>query len=317
FKILPQQTDAFLWISVGNADLDLVKFLARRTSVNDAMLTPPPISSLLTSFAGRKTVLTPGVYTVDEMERTKKYMAEFYDREDELFAVCDANDIRYVLYTIDLALDTSKYSPRFGAGLRHVDEKSLAYRMHFEPQTLTHFNLLFQNDNYRLFRVTKSMEPVFLTDHPPVYEKTTLQRYGGDAKQFYEAIVDALLTYQLALDAQAQGNDPEAVRRFRYCLGIAPRYTAAWLGAGDSLFRMGDIEAANAAYGRALESSPDHPLALYNKALTMVRLGKPVEAQGLLDVLIASSRDRAMVEQARELKAAIERDMSSGEETPE
>ena len=219
--------------------------------------------------------------------------------------------------SIDLVLDTSNYSPRFGVGLRHAPEKSLAYKMHFEPETLTHFNLLYQNDNYRVFRVTKSMEPVFLTDHPPVYDKNTLQRYAGNTEKFYEAIVDALLTYQLALNAQAQGNDPEAVRRFRYCLGIAPRYTVAWLGAGDSLFRMGDIEAANAAYGRALESSPDHPLALYNKALAMVRLGKPVEAQGLLDVLISSSRDRAMVQQARDLKAAIERDQSSGGEPPE
>ena len=80
---------------------------------------------------------------------------------------------------------------------------------------------------------------------------------------------------------------------------------------------MGDIEAANAAYGRALESSPDNSLALYNTALTLVRLGKPVAAQGLLDVLISSSRDRATVQQARELKAAIERDMSADEEPPE
>jgi tetratricopeptide (TPR) repeat protein len=251
------------------------------------------------------------------MERTNRYMAGFYDHEDELYAICDENDIRYVLYTIDLALDTSNYSPRFGAGLRHVHEKSVAYKMHFEPETLTHFNLIYENDNYRLFRVTESMEPVFLTDHPPVYAKNTFQRYGGNTRQFYEAVIDALLAYQLALEAQAQGNDPEAVRRFRYCLGITPGYTVAWLGVGDSLFRMGDIEAANAAYGRALESSPDHPLALYNKALTMVRLGKPAEAQGLLDVLISSSRDRAMVEQARELKAAIERDMSSDEASPE
>jgi hypothetical protein len=314
FGISPRQADEFLWLSVGNADLDLVRHLTTRTSVVDATLAPPAISSLLVSFAGRTTVLTPGVYTANEMERTNGHMAKFYDHEDELYAVCDAHDIKYVLYTIDLALDRSNYSPRFATGLSHVDEQSLVHKMHFEPETLTHFNLVYENDNYRLFRVTKSMEPVFLTDHPPVYDKSTLRRHAGDYEQFYEAIVDALLTYQLALDAQAQGNDPEAVWRFRYCLGIVPGYTNAWLGVGDSLFRMGDIEAANAAYGRALESSPDNALALYNSALTLVRLGKPVAAQGLLDVLISSSRDRAMVQQARELKTAIDRDMSSDEQ---
>jgi tetratricopeptide (TPR) repeat protein len=317
FRIHSQQTDGFLWVSIGNADLDLVKYLTKRTSVSDPMLAVPTVSPLLVAFAGRTTVLTSGVYTAGMAQRVTDYTTALYGHEDELYAICKDRGIRYVLYTIDLALDTSKYSPRYGAGLRVVSEGSLVYGMHFEPEALRHFNLVYENDNYRVFRVTEDMEPVFLTAHPPVYDKDTLRRYGGDYERFHAAIVDALLTYQLALDAQAQGNDPEAVRRFRYCLGIAPRYTDAWLGAGDSLFRMGDIEAANAAYGRALESSPDNALALYNSALTLVRLGKPIEAQGLLDVLIASSRDRYMVEQARELKAAIERDMASDEEPPE
>jgi hypothetical protein len=317
FRIPSSHTEGFLWISIGNADLELVKYLTQRTSVNDPMLAVPTVSSLLVAFAGRTAVLSAGVYTAEMTERVREHTAALYGNEDELYALCKARGIRYVLYTIDLALDTSTYSPRYRAGLRVVREGSPAHRMHFEPETLRHFNLVYENDNYRLFRVTESMEPVFLTAHSPVYDEETLRRYGGDYERFYAAIVDALLTYQLALDAQARGDDAEAVRRFRYCLGIAPRYTDAWLGVGDSLFRMGDIEAANAAYGRALDSSPDNALALYNSALTLVRLGKPLEAQGLLDVLIASSRDRYMVEQARELKAAIERDMALDEESPE
>lgn len=307
FRLSTEPTDSFLWVSVGNADRELVRHLATRTSVRDPMLAPPRMSSFMASFAGRTTVLVPGVLTTTEMNRTLNEMRKYYEEEDELYAVCDAEGIQYVLYSIDLLLDTSKYSMRYEVGLHRVAENSLVYKMHFSPQTLTHFNLVYQNDNYRLFRVTPQMEPLFLTDHPPVYQPSILASSGGDLNRFYDTVIDAMLALQQAFDAQTNGDDEEAVRRFRYCLERAPRYTRAWLGVGDSLFRLGDIEAANAAYGRALENSPENPQALYNAALTLARLGKTDEAKGLLDVLISTSRDRALVEQATELKAVIER----------
>jgi tetratricopeptide (TPR) repeat protein len=300
-------SDGFLWVSIGNADQELVRHLLTRSSVGDTQLAPPTISSLMTAFAGRKTILTPGVFTVEAMERTDSYMSKYYDHEDELFAVCDSEGIKYVLYSIDLLLDTSDYSPRYYAGISEVDKRSLAYEMHFEPQNLKHFNLVYQNDNYRLFRVTKEMEPFFLTDHPPVYQKSVLDEHGDDLGSFYESIVDVLLTYQGAVRAQALGNNEEAVRRYRYCLEKVPRFTRAWLGAGDALFRLDDLEAANAAYLRALQISPDHPMALYNTALTQARMGNVDEAIGLLDVLISSESDRDLVNQAKELKSVLER----------
>ena len=308
FRVSTQQNDGFLWISIGNADLELVRYMATRTSVRDAIFSPPRISSLLVVFAGRTTVITPGVYTLDTMERTSNSMVKFYDHEDELYSLCEANDIQYVLYSIDLLLDTSSYSTRYAVGRTGIDNESLVYKMHFSPENLKHFNLVYQNDNYRLFRVTREMEPVFLTDHPPVFQEALLERHGGSIDSFYASVVDALLAYQLAINAQSQGDDQEAIRRFRYCLEITPRFTNGWLGVGDSLFRMGNVEAANAAYSRALETAPDNPNALFNTALTMAQLGRVREAYGLLDVLISSSRERAMVERAQELKAALERD---------
>jgi tetratricopeptide (TPR) repeat protein len=300
-----EPVDGFLWLSIGDADRDLVRHVVSRTSVKDVFVAPPATSALLVGFCGRNAVLTSGVPTVEAMQRTGGYMTKYFDHEDELFGVCDAYGIRYVLYSIDLLLDTSNDSPRYAAGLREVDKESLVYKMHFEPESLEHFNLVYQNDNYRLFRVTKAMEPFFLTDHPPVYQRSLLERHGHDLRAFYNTVVDVLLAYQLALDAQARGNHDEAIRRFRYCLDLAPRFTSAWLGAGDSLFHLGEMEAAHAAYARALETSPDNPNALYNTALTLARLGKSADATGLLDVLIASSRDKDTVERAQNLKAHI------------
>jgi tetratricopeptide (TPR) repeat protein len=296
--------DGFVWVSIGDADRDLVRHVVSRTSVKDVFLAPPAISSLLVAFSGRSAALTT-LPTVEAMQRTRGYMSKYYDHEDELFGVCDSYGIQYVIYSIDLFLDTSKNSPRYAAGLQSVNQESLAYKMHFEPETLEHFNLVYENDSYRLFRVTKRMEPFFVTDHPPVFQRYLFEQHARDPRTFHKTVVDVLLTYESALAAHQRGDDEEAIRRFRYCVERAPRFTRAWLGAGDSLFRQKEMATANAAYARALESSPDNPHALYNTALTFARLGKSAEAMGLLDVLIASSRDRDTVERARDLKSHI------------
>ncbi|MDH3217368.1 MAG: tetratricopeptide repeat protein, partial [Candidatus Krumholzibacteria bacterium] len=297
----------FVWASLGNADRELVRFLVSRTSVKDPLLAAPDISSLCVTFAGRTTVLTPGVPTRQEMQRTKQYMSMFYTNEDEAFSLCQTRAIKYVLYSIDLLLDTSRYSQSYGLGLRQVNETSLTYKMHFKPESLKHFNLVYQNDNYRLFKVTEEMEPFFLTDHPPVYQLSILTRLGGDVPSFYDNVIDVLATYQTAVDAQSQTDDEDAIRRFRYCLELAPGFTRAWLGLGDSLYRLGRLQAAENAYRSALRIAPDNSQALYNTALTSARLGNVDKALGLLDVLISSSRERAIIAQARELKSVLER----------
>lgn len=307
----PAPIDGFLWISLGNADQELVRHLVSRTSVRNRMLAPPDISSLMVSFAGRTTVLTPGVANRGEIDRIREYMAAYYGEEKALYDLCRSLGVDYALYSVDLVLDSSNYSQRFVAGVRQVDESSLAYKMHFKPEGLRHFNLVYENDNYRLFKLTDVVEPVFVTDHPPVYQPSILKDHDGNLESFYQSVIDILVTYHTAIDAQQRRDDEDAIGRFKYCLDRAPRFTKAWLGLGDSLFRLGQIESAKAAYQRALRNAPDNALALYNTALMMARLGEVEEALGLIDVLLSSSRDPVLLRQGQDLKTSLEQGLQS------
>ncbi|UCG53637.1 MAG: tetratricopeptide repeat protein [Candidatus Latescibacterota bacterium] len=302
----PVRSGGFDWVSLGNADRDLVRFVVSRTSVrNDVFLTVPEISPLVTTFSGRAAVLAPGVTTSEMADRVTDAMGRFYGGETDFHAICEALGVTYVLYSIDFLLDTSKYSPRYTAGFKEVDEEAVVNDMHFAPEKLRHFQLVYENDNYRLFRVTEKTEPFFITDHPPVYQASILRSHDDDLESFYERIVDILLTYQTGVEFQIEGDEQGAIRRFRYCLDQAPFFTKAWLGVGDSLHRLGDYEASFAAYNRVLGYSPDNKHALYYGALALAYLGRNEEGLSLLEILLASTADRETRSRAQELQRVL------------
>jgi hypothetical protein len=300
-------SEGFLWASIGNADGELVRFLVTRTSTrNDVVLAPPGISSLIVTFAGRATVSTPGIYTSSMAAKSVMVLSGFYADEESFFEECRRYGATCVVYSIDILLDDSSYSPRYISGVEADIKDSLAYRMHFAPETLRRFQLVYENDNYRFFRVTTGTEPVFLTDHPPVYQEEILRTAGGDLRVFYSRIVDVLATYHTASEAQTRGDEEGAIRRFEYCLGHAPFFTAAHLGMGDSLLRLRRPDEAYEAYRRVLQYAPDNTHALYYGALSLAYTNRREEALGLVDLLLSATADPEALSEARELKAALE-----------
>jgi hypothetical protein len=297
----------FTWASIGNADRDLVRVLTTRTSTrNDVILAPPEVSPLVAMFAGRATIVSPGVFSRYMARKVVGTLAGFYSDEKDFYARCEALGVTYVVYSIDVLLDGSSYSPRYMSGATASGEKPLAYRMHFAPETLGRFQLVYENDNYRLFRVTADLKPVFLTDHPPVYQEEILRTCAGDLDAFYSRIVDILSTYQTAVAAQGQGDDRGAIWRFMYCLDLGPSFTDARLGMGDSFLRLRKPDQAYTAYSRVLQYSPDDKHALYYGALSLAYTGRKEDALRLIDLLLSATAESEVRSQALELKAALE-----------
>lgn len=305
--LLSAPTDGFVWASIGNADRDLVRFLTTRTSTrSDVVLAPPDISSLIATFAGRSTALVPGVFSRDMTRKVIGALPGFYGDETGLYTRCESLGATYVLYSIDILLDGSRYSPRYAAGVAGDIEKTLAYKLHFAPETLRRFQLVHENDAYRLFRVTADVKPVFLTDHPPVYQEAILREHKDDFGRFYSRIIDILSTYQTGVSAQARGDERGAIPRFLYCLDQAPAFTAARLGVGDSLLRLGKTNDAFNVYSSVLQYAPDNTHALYFGALSLAYLGRREEAGRIVDLLLTATAQRDIHAQALELKAALE-----------
>jgi tetratricopeptide (TPR) repeat protein len=181
--------------------------------------------------------------------------------------------------------------------------------MHFFPEMLTHFALLYENDNYRLYKVSDEIQPIFTTDHPPVYQYEILDRNGDSLDQFRVRIMNLIFLYGNARDEQANGNLQAALDLYETCIAQAPRYTAARLGQAGALLSLGNLTAAMEAYRAIISYAPDNPEALYGLSLSLARLGDTEPAKQYIDILLSSTGDENLIEKAKLLKWFLEEDI--------
>ena len=298
--------DDFQRFSIGEPDQNLLRFLLTRTSVQDPIVSLPRSSSLLVAFGGRTTLLVPGIRSKAMIEKTFSCLNSWYQSEAEFYTFCRTNGVLYVLYSIDLVLDGSNYSPAYLSGRRRIQPASTAYKMHFFPETLRHFNLMYENDIHRLFKVSAEPLLIFATDHPPVYQYEIIERNNDTLAGFYERLQNLLLLYGRGGEQLLAGNYAEALAAFDACLSQAPHFTAAILGRATALSNLGELEAARDAYLLIIGYAPDNPEALYGTAFSLARLGETDQARGFIDILLSSTGDKELIGKARLLNWFIE-----------
>ena len=299
----------FLRFSIGEPDRSLFRFLLTRIPVRDPILSLPRLSSLLATFSGRTTLLVPGIDSSRMAEKTAACLNGWYQSEDDFYTFCRANGIEYVLYSIDLVLDGSNYSPAYLSGIRRIQPASTAYKMHFFPETLTHFNLMYENDVHRLFKVTAELLPIFSTDHPLVYQYEIIERNNDTMAGFYERVQNLFVLYKRAGELLVAGNHAEALDAFNACISQAPHFTAAILGRATALSNLGELEATRDTYLYIIGYAPDNPEALYGTAFSLARLNDTDQARGYIEILLSSTGDKKIIQKAKLLRWFIEEDI--------
>lgn len=299
----------FLWVSLENTDRELIKFIASRTSTSDPFLGHPDVTAVLLAFSGRTSVLLPGAYGDVQARKRVETTALLYGGEGPLYDKCRELGVKYVLYSVNFLLDTSRNGPAYLAGVTAVPDECAAVSMHFYPESLTHFNLVYENDHYRLFRVTDGYQPVFTTDHPPVYQREIFDLSGGTYKAFYERVIQVMLAYSSADASVSAGDNESAEAQLRWCLSRAPRFTRARVALASVLIQLGKLEQAREIIFSVMQYAPDNPLALYYAAYSMALLHDAKTAKSYLDILYGLTKDEDLLSRARLLEAFIDQDI--------
>jgi tetratricopeptide (TPR) repeat protein len=178
--------------------------------------------------------------------------------------------------------------------------------MHFDPEGLLRFTLLYENEHYRLFGVTGSPELIFTTDHPPVYQRDVLAKAQGDLEAFQRQTVEIMLTYSEAVRVRAQGNAEGARRRLEWCLLQLPRFTKARLALADALMDLDRTEDARRVIAQLIAYAPDNPRGLYYAAYLAAQAGQYEEAKAYLAILFTVERDPDGLQRARELQMFLD-----------
>lgn len=122
----------------------------------------PDDAPFLTSFAYGPSVLAYTAHPIVlhpkfEGEHNTTNIEEFEHRlfkdENAFYAFCRACHAAYFVYQADMLLARGPESMRYRTHTMTLSRESVAYAFHFRPRTLRHFELVYANPHYRIYRI--------------------------------------------------------------------------------------------------------------------------------------------------------------------
>jgi tetratricopeptide (TPR) repeat protein len=213
--------------------------------------------------------------------------------------------VDYVVYSVDMLLDGSSYSPIYTAGVSGLSSDAVAAHMHFQPESLRHFTLLYENEHYRLFKVNDVAQPVFITDHPLYYQGGLFTESGGNFEGFRRRVLWLMGNCAAGIGARARGDLDQSRQLLDQCVRYAPFFTRARLELAYTFMDLGRYEAARDQIAAIMKYAPDNAAVLYVAAYLEVQTQHPDNAGPYL-ALLAQTGDPAYNERAKALRYYID-----------
>ncbi len=186
---LPQRERFVIYPYRGDVDGPLFSWIERNTPPEAVVMTFHYLSPAILTYTGRPTNLND-FFEADRLRRkSQRFIEALYSGEEEMFEFCLEQSSDYLLVSVSAGCDPSSDSPLYQAGLSVMPDDCAAYRMIFAPERLERFNLQYENEMYRLFRVGEPYEERDWPRSPLFYERELLDRVGGDRRAFYNTVM--------------------------------------------------------------------------------------------------------------------------------
>ena len=274
----------------------VVRWIRRYTPTRAVILTWYPTGPMVITYTGRPINLHSKFESSLLRDKERRMIEALYGDEEGFYALCKDFETDYFLYQANLLLDASTSSSRYMADRMRVPTTSAAYLFHFQPDSLEHFTLVYQDSFYRLYKVRRGDE-VVVPPHPIPYEEMFDASLIAPASATYDdrqtkmligRFMQRLMTAKQAMDLYARhGKRPaqraEAERLSREALRLSP-------DCADALAQLALIasdeqhpEEAGFLLSRALTTHPTAPELHTVRAVLLERVGRREDARAALD----------------------------------
>jgi hypothetical protein len=293
---VPQRERFTIYPGARDVEGDLLAWIRGNVDPGGVVMSLHYLSPQVLTYTGRATNLNDFFESPRLRRKAERLLSSLYSSEDELYRFCAEQSSGYLLLSCAVGCDPTKDSPLYQAGLVNMPPGCAAYRLMFEPGKLSRFDLVYENEMYRLFRVGRAASPHLWPRSPLFYEKDLLWNMSGDIDRFYDA---AMRIYALSARGRtliAQGRNREGEQRLVEALRIFYFYPA-WK-ALDELYvrqaRVADRETAAAFAYRYDANRADVCLAL---AESMIARGSVEGVREILErcaTLPATEGERAL-----------------------
>jgi tetratricopeptide (TPR) repeat protein len=269
----------------------LVAWIRLRLPSDAAILSWFPTGPMILTDTGRPIVLHSMFESSSLRAKERRMRDALFADETALRALCDDFEADYFLYQANLILDTTKESYRYMADRMSASTDCAAFLMHFAPERLTRFALVYQDSYYRLFRVVRDEGPAGAATAIPApslpYEEIFDARRLGEAGGRYpddrsarviaarDARFDAV---RRALALEEAGQRPEAERLYREVLARSPDDAIAQLRLATLALEGKRFDEASAMIERAIHTYPHYAELHYARGLLHEARGEAAAA---------------------------------------
>lgn len=261
-------------------NLDLVSYVRHEQPKTANFLARYSVGPTLFAYAGQAIALQPKFEVRGSRERVAEYYRGIYGSEEDLYNLCRRWRIDFFLYDLRILLDAGRDSDRWVADRLAIGKDCAAFLLHFAPEILRHFELVYQNSNYRMYRVLTPGETPEPRVFPPsaVYD---LKEYGNqviDHRPFDDQGTTALVermqrAFRLIEHGQTMlGSEPSTARRLLLqARELYPNLIGEATVLGTAEVLLGRVKEGLELCRREVANNPYFALARYNLAYALYR----------------------------------------------
>ena len=125
----------------------------RRNGGGEPVLSDFGVSPAFLVYAGTPILLQPKFESGATRAKTAEFLAALYSDEETFYAFCRKYRAGLFVYTTDDLLDATGEGSMYMAGSSKLTSGTAAVQFQFRPESLRHFRLAYQNEDFRIFSV--------------------------------------------------------------------------------------------------------------------------------------------------------------------
>ncbi len=203
FVIYPAQRDV---------DGAMLSWIERNTPERSVIMAVHYLSPQLLTYTGRPTNLNDFFESPRLRKKAERLLTLLYSSEERLYAFCREQESDYLLISITAGCDPTGDSPLYQAGLTSMPPGCAAYRLLFDPDRCARFDLVYENEMYRIFEVGEGASPRRWPRSPLFYDQELLWLNDGDIRSFYYSIMRIYSMTKRGMELARRNRAAEAER---------------------------------------------------------------------------------------------------------
>jgi len=114
-------------------------------------------------------------------DKYREFIFALFDSEEEFYEICRKYGAEYFVYDVPIVLDRSRESRRYLTNSIKLDRNTPAFKFHFDPDSLKHFNLCFRDALFSVYQVVENRRNMKKYDYPyiPAYDLSSFKNNAG------------------------------------------------------------------------------------------------------------------------------------------